>query len=240
MTFHQSRYAKAQDEFVFVPCTHQDFIATFRLYARTPIAKKERYFFNPTKFDPSIDPQQGYRTQANFHSASMLVLDFDNGSFSPETFVELFWTKAGRGQRRSFILCNTFSRSPEEPNRFRAILFFKSPARSIAAYQAVFDSVILRIVEEGYPVAEMGIDMTSRSGVQSFYMPCTNRDHPDHAFFQHYGTETRDIGRYGIDPSAYLKTAQATQTSTREAILHRLRWPLARVFRHEEKADGHG
>ena len=221
-------------------CTHQDFIAQMRLFARTPIAKKERFFFIPARFDPSIDPEKGYRTQANFHSASMLVLDFDNGTFSPEKFVEMFWTKAGRGQKRCFILCNTFSRSPEEPNRFRAILFFKTPARSIAEYQAVFDTVILRIVEEGYPVAEMGIDMTSRSGIQSFYIPCTNRAHPGHAFFEHYGTETRDIGRYGIDPSAYLKTAQHTNPRTRQAILHRRRWPFARAFRHEEEADGHG
>jgi len=35
--------------------------------------------------------------------------------------------------------------------------------------------------------------------------------HPAYAFFEQYGTETRDIGRYGIDPSTYLRTAQATQ-----------------------------
>jgi hypothetical protein len=45
----------------------------------------------------------------------MLVLDFDNGALSPEQFVEIFWTKAGRAGKRSFIICNTFSRSPEEP-----------------------------------------------------------------------------------------------------------------------------
>jgi hypothetical protein len=211
VTFLNDIYATEEKDFIFCPCNHQELISNFRTFARTPIAKKERFLFIPARFDPSLDPEKGYRTQANFHSASMLVLDFDNGSLSPEKFVELFWSKAGRGQKRSFILCNTFSRSPEEPNRFRAILFFKSPARSIAEYQAVFDSVILRIVEGGYPVAEMGIDMTSRSGVQPYYIPCTNRAHPGHAFFEQYGTETRDIGRYGIAPSTYLKTAQATQ-----------------------------
>jgi hypothetical protein len=211
VTFLNDIYATEEKDFIFCPCTHQELISNFRTFARTPIAKKERFLFVSARFDPSLDPGKGYRTQANFHSASMLVLDFDNGSLSPEKFVELFWSKAGRGQKRSFILCNTFSRSPEEPNRFRAILFFTTPARSIAAYQAVFDSVIARIVEEGYPVADMGIDMTSRSGVQPYYIPCTNRAHPDHAFFEHYGTDTRGIGRYGIDPSAYLKTAQATQ-----------------------------
>ena len=207
VTFYENRYATKEEDFFVHQFTPQDFIAQMRLFARTPIAKKERFLFIPARFDPSIAPAKGYRTQANFHSASMLVLDFDNGSLSPERFVELFWTKAGRGQKRSFILCNTFSRSPDEPNRFRAILFFTTPARSIAEYQAVFDSVIARIVADGYPIKEMGIDMTSRSGNQSFYIPCTNRAHPGHAFFEQYGTETRDIGRYGIDPSTYLKTA---------------------------------
>jgi hypothetical protein len=173
VTFFQDLYATEEKHFIYHQYTHQELISNFRTFARTPIAKKERFLFIPARFDPALDPEKGYRTQANFHSASMLVLDFDNGSLSPEKFVELFWSKAGRGQKRSFILCNTFSRSPEEPNRFRAILFFTTPARSIAAYQAVFDSVILRIVEEGHPIPEMGIDMTSRSGVQPYYIPST-------------------------------------------------------------------
>jgi hypothetical protein len=207
VTFHQSKYAKKEEDFTAISCTLQELIAEFRLYAKTLIEKKEQFFFNPAHYDPTIDPTQGYRTKANFHSASMLVLDFDKGSLSPEGFVEIFWTKAGTAQKRSFIICNTFSRSPEEPNRFRAFMFFKTPARSLGAYQAVFDSVIARIVEEGYPIEEMGIDLSCRSGVQSFYIPCTNRAYPDHAFFEQYGTETRDIARYGIDPSSYEKTA---------------------------------
>jgi hypothetical protein len=215
VTFHQSKYAKNMDEFIIRSYTIQGFIAEFRLYARTPIAKKERFFVNAAHFDPTIDPGQGYRTKANFHSASMLVLDFDNGALSPDRFVEIFWTKAGRAGKRSFIICNTFSRSPEEPNRFRVILFFKTPARSLGAYQAVFDSVIQRIVDQDYAIEEMGIDLSCRSGVQSFYIPCTNRAHPDHAFFEQYGTETRDIARYGIDPSSYEKTAPVSPTLER-------------------------
>ena len=215
VTFHQSKYAKREDEFIVVSCSIQEFIAEFRLYAKTLITKKEQVFFNPAHYDPTIDPSQGYRTQANFHSASMLVLDFDKGSLSPDRFVEIFWTKAGRAGKRSFIICNTFSRSPEEPNRFRVILFFKTPARSLGAYQAVFDSVIARIVEEGYPIEEMGIDLSCRSGVQSFYIPCTNRAYPDHAFFEQYGTQTRDIARYGTDPSSYEKTVPVHPTLER-------------------------
>ena len=87
-----------------------------------------------------------------------------------------------------------------------------APARGATT---IGDAVIARIVKEGYPVAEMGIDMTCRSGVQPFYIPCTNRAHPCHAFFEQYGTETRYIGRHGIDPSAYLKTAPTRPTLER-------------------------
>ena len=67
----------------------------------------------------------------------MLVPDFDNGSLSPDRFVEIFWTRASRAGKRSFIICKTLSRSPEEPNWFRVILFFKTPARTLYAYRAV-------------------------------------------------------------------------------------------------------
>ena len=103
VTFFQDLYATEEKDFIYHQCTHQELISNFRTFARTPIGKKERFLFIPASFNPSLNPGKGYRTQANFHSASMLVLDFDNGSFSPESFVEMFWTKAGRGQKRSFI-----------------------------------------------------------------------------------------------------------------------------------------
>ena len=78
--------------------------------------------------------------------------------------------------------------------------------------------MISRIEEQGYPISEMGIDLSCRSGVQSYYTPGTNRDHPDYAFFQQYGTDTRDIGRYAIDPSAYLKTAPTRPTLERAQL----------------------
>ena len=48
-------------------------------------------------------------------------------------------------------------------------------------------------------------------------MPCTNRAHPDYAFFRGHGTKTRDIERYGIDPSTYLRTAKPEKARTRRA-----------------------
>jgi hypothetical protein len=59
------------------------------------------------------------------------VLDFDGGALSPEAFEEIFWTKAERGQRHSFIICNSFSCSPEAPNKYRVIFFYLRPALAL-------------------------------------------------------------------------------------------------------------
>ena len=143
-----------------------------------------------------------------------MVLDFDNGTLSPNDFIRLFWTEAGSAGKRSFIICNTFSRSPAEPNRFRVILLYRRPATSIEQHQAVFDAVVSRLEKHGYTKETAGLDGTSRSGIHSYYMPGTNREHPDSAFFETRGTETTEIARYGIDPEQYWKTSKPTPTVT--------------------------
>ncbi len=148
----------------------------------------------------------------------MLVLDFDNGKLSPEQFEDIFWRKAGKGLKRSFIICNSFSRSPGEPNRFRVIFPFKKPARSINEHKAVLNSIVSRLESEGFSEEDMGLDRQCKSGVQSFYLPCTNRAHPDYAFFRTHGMKTRDIERHGIEPSTYWKTAKPEKTRTRRCF----------------------
>jgi hypothetical protein len=145
----------------------------------------------------------------------MLVLDFDNGNLSPEEFEHIFWHKAGKGQKRSCIICNSFSRSPQEPNRFRVIFLYKKPALSIAEHEAVYNSIVERLESEGFTVKGMKLDKGCKSGVQSFFMPCTNQAHRDYAFFRTHGTKTRDLERYGIDPSTYLRTAKPEKRRTR-------------------------
>ena len=77
-------------------------------------------------------PEDGVsiKRDQNFLSASCLVLDFDNGSFSPEDFIRLFWRQPGDHRKRSFLICNTFSRSETQPNRFRVIIPFQRPVMS--------------------------------------------------------------------------------------------------------------
>ena len=57
------------------------------------------------------------------------------------------------------------------------------------------------------------MDRNCRSGVQSFYMPGTNRHHQDWAFFKTFGTKTRELAQYGIDPTMYWKTANGKDLS---------------------------
>ena len=116
VTFYENRYATREEDFFVHQFTPQDFIAQMRLFARTPIAKKERFLFIPARFDPSIDPAKGYRTQANFHSASMLVLDFDNGSLSPEKPRKSSWRCSGpRPAGARSALSSSATRFPARP-----------------------------------------------------------------------------------------------------------------------------
>ena len=89
------------------------------------------------------------------------------------------------------------------------MFLYKKPARSIAEHEAVYNSIVSRLESEGFTVKEMCLDTQCKTGIQSFFMPCTNQAHPDYAFFRAHGTKTRDIERYGIDPSTYLKNCQA-------------------------------
>jgi hypothetical protein len=136
----------------------------------------------------------------------MMILDFDDGDMTITDFERIFWHDAGR-TKRSFIICNSFSRSASQPNRFRVFMLYKNPAMSLSEHQAVYDSIVKRLKAKGFTEESSGIDKCCRNGTQSFYMPCTNRFHPEHAYFAKFGTKTRDIERYGIDPSLTLKTS---------------------------------
>jgi hypothetical protein len=165
--------------------------------------KEELYLFNATTFEPISDPS-GYRTKDNFKRSWALVLDFDNGTLSPEEFEHIFWYDVGPLQKRSFIICNSFSRSIDMPNKFRVIMPFKLSAMSIDEFQAVHDAIIDKVVECGYEREALGLDKQCRSGVQSYYVPCINRVHPEYAFFRAYGMRPSEFEQYAIQPQGYL------------------------------------
>ena len=74
----------------------------FESLARKKVLNKEDVIlFNPCIFKV---PEDGFgiKQDQNFLSASCLVLDFDNGSFSPEDFIRLFWDGTRRPQKTIF------------------------------------------------------------------------------------------------------------------------------------------
>ena len=193
--------ADAHDSLAMSP---MDFVAYLRTQAKCRRdSKEDRRMYNPAVY---LRPPGGYgwRTIANYQASSMLVLDFDNGDVSPEQFTSTFGRDVSPQRRLNFAIYNSFSRSPQEPNCFHVVVFFREPARSVEEHKAVFDTIVRRLEEERFSRDRMELD--DCSGVQSFYIPCTNRAHPEMAFFESHGVTARDLTK-AISPKLCMKTA---------------------------------
>ena len=206
MTLHRDAFAAQPAEHLVKELSISDFVAVLRKQAKAiRDRKQDASLFNPCVFEPP-NGSSGYRKFDYFRQSSFLVLDFDDGNLSPEEFERIFWHEAGWGQKRSFVICNSFSRSPDKPNKFRVIMFYKRLATSLFQHKAVLESVVARLEVHGYSKQSAKLDPACWSGVQSFYVPCTNRDHQGWAFFRTHGTKGRDIERCAIDPVLFGKT----------------------------------
>jgi hypothetical protein len=179
-------YAKVREEFSEHRIIISDFLTFMREQSRRKVAKKEEGLFNLCVFNPP-EGAEDYRTLEHFQSASGLVLDFDNGEMSPQEFERIFWSEAGRGRKLSFVLMNTFSRRADRPNKFRVLIPFRRPAKSVEEFHAAYDYILRRIEErgcrkpprisDGPDLDAGGLDRSSRSPTQIFYWPCTNAAH---------------------------------------------------------------
>ena len=85
-------------------------------------------------------------------------------------------------------------------------MFYKRPALSLAEHEAVLHNIISRLEINRYPLEDIKLDSACQSGIQSFWLPCTNKKHQEWAFFIQKGTKTADIRKYGIDPELYSRT----------------------------------
>ncbi len=201
-----NRYAKSRREFSDHRLTISDLMAFLREQSRRKVTKKAEGLFNLSVFDPP-EGTDDYRTLEHFQSASGLVLDFDDGEMSPQEFERIFWSEAGRGRKISFVLMNTFSRRADRLNKFRVVIPFRRPAKSVEEFHAAYDYILRRIEERGYrkppripngpDLDAGGLDRSSRSPTQIFYWPCTNAAHPDAAFFRVWGIARVGAIRHG-------------------------------------------
>ena len=198
-TFHKNTHDEFADQFLEETYDIQDFIQVMRSSAAAPLEAKERgLLFNSTIFKRTSN--RGIRRQENFDKSFFLVLDFDDSKITPNDFIRLFGRKAPINDRLPFLIFNSFRRSPAMPNRFKVIIFYQCPATSVDEHQAAFDYIQWRLEEAGWGEKTVGLDRGCRSGNQSFYMPCTNRHHPDWAIFEAHNTRTDEIKQLGLIP----------------------------------------
>ena len=120
--------------------------------------------------------------------------------------------------KTSFLICNSFSRSAEQPNRYRVILPFLKPCPSLAIFKLVHDFLVERIGWPGYEDLKIGLDRACRSGNQSFRVPCTNRNQRDWAFFRPHGLTTREFLKSAIYPTTYQEVQPITYSRPIHAI----------------------
>lgn len=111
VTFHKRVTDHKPEQFRSVNLLLPQFIKALRQQSKAQLeTKEEQYLFNPATFNGREG--ESFRTQASFASSSAMVLDFDDGNLSPERFKGIFWNDPTGPLRTSFIICNSFSRSP--------------------------------------------------------------------------------------------------------------------------------
>ena len=219
LTLHKSIYDKSPESHRSAAFSISEFVDEFRTQKSHTIAKKEKLtLFNPSQFD-TFSPYDEYRTKSNFVYASAVVLDFDKGTMTPEQFEDVFWHHATSIRKFSFLNCNTFSRSPEQPNRFRVVIPLATPIRSVQGYERVVDWIQYTLMEELPDDIVIGLDKKSRSAVQSYYLPCTNQKHPKSAFLRSYGLNKKEFKRWGLKTSGFEQSIPLTgERGTTETV----------------------
>ena len=204
MTLHRSQYDKRPDQFYDHERSIGEWIGLFRSLARGPIDDKEQHLmFTPARFIPPVGAE-GYRRKEYLTSVSCLVLDFDSGTLRPDDFIRLFGDTATL-LKLSFMIMNSFSRSSEEPNRFRVVIFYSRPITGQWEEIWRIHKNAVRFIESlledaGVPPSTSGLDKQCYVANQPYWAPCTNRHHPEYRLFETHNTKTHQLLKHAIDP----------------------------------------
>ena len=184
-----------------------DFVSTMQGIFNNHIIrqKDESILFNGVRYKTEQS-----RALDNVDYASLVVVDIDNGDLSPDEFYRIFTQL----HKHSFFMCNSFSRSADKPNNYRAIFFIDQVVnddiyRDIQAY-------LQRIIEQqGYitcwpkdrqehlaknPNAKFsGIDLSKNHTASFFYIPCKVQGREEWAFFKRGNLkDLAQLKRYAI------------------------------------------
>ena len=189
--------------------TPLDFVKLMKeLYTNQVISQKtESFLFNNVTFT-----SEG-RSLSNAAYASMVIVDIDDGDLSPAKFKNIF-TK-NPNYKHSFFMCNSFSRSAEKPNNFRAVFFISSKVND-EDYRGVQAYICEILAKHGYitcwprdrqeylemnPSAKFsGVDKSKDHTASFFYVPSKVVTREGWAFFIRCNLKDKaELKRYAID-----------------------------------------
>jgi len=163
-------------------------------------AKNDSIMFNPSIFtDEGLLVGAGVRSTKQMAQVNLVSIDIDGGDKTWQECAEVFDSSAGYGKKHSFMVSNTFSNSPEKPNRFRLIFPLKLPVYAVAHYNQIVTKLVGRLPRG------VNVDPASWSPVQDFYCPCTNskyQDDKEYTFFKKFSHKTRQFESRAIDPES--------------------------------------
>jgi hypothetical protein len=196
-----------------------DFVSTMQsIYTNHLIkAKDESILFNGVRYKTEQS-----RALDNVDYASLVVVDIDDGDLSPEEFHRIF----SQEHKHSFFMCNSFSRSAEKPNNYRAVFFINQVVND-EIYRDV-QTYLQRIIHQhGYincwprdreiqlaknPNAKFsGIDLSKTHTASFFYIPCKVQERLEWSFFWRGNLkDAAQLKRYAIDVEKVIQYAPAS------------------------------
>ena len=199
LTLHDEPKVYESNQLQYASFSLQEFVRFMKTQSRNVVATKESpQLINPSLFEHHRS-NDSVKSNATFVCSCCLFLDFDKGQFSPQDFIVRFGRTAPTHDRLTFMITNSFSRSKEEPNRFRVILPFKTNTRTVEDHHRAYDYMKYRLLGFGWDIEELGLDKNSRNPTQSFYLPCIAIQRPDMAFFEAHNTKASEFELYGLD-----------------------------------------
>lgn len=216
MTLYKAKKEVRPECFCEVSGSIQDCVAVLAKWSRAEISQKEsRFLFVPGVFERP-EGGAGFRRNAYLKQLSALALDFDGGTMSPEAFLELFGEKA-KLLKLSFVLMNSYSRTSEQPNKFRVIIFYSRPITGppediYRIHGNVFDWFEDLLDGAGYPPDVSGLDRASRVPNQPYHAPCTNREHSKSWLFGRANLREHELETYALDPMIFDYPDEELQT----------------------------
>jgi hypothetical protein len=182
-------------------------------------AKDENLLFNGVTYKTEES-----RALSNVDYASIVVVDIDDGDLSPEKFKEIFTKKV----KHSFFMCNSFSRSIEKPNNYRAVFFINQVVND-EIYREIHLYLQEIIAQNGYITCSTdqrnklksensklkfsGIDLSKTHTASFFYLPCKVQSRIDQAFFTRCNLkDDAQLKRYAINVKKVIQNTPVKTT----------------------------